>query len=142
MEAKEETGLVRADSMTWRIAIIRLGPALACMAAIFALSSRSTLPKPASISSEVFSIAGHLGAYFVLAICLWWALGFVRVEPTTRLWLAFAGSVLYGISDEWHQSFVPGRVPDWRDVLTDAIGAAIALLLVARFARRHGFDTQ
>ena len=32
--------------------------------------------------------------------------------------------VLYGVSDEWHQSFVPGRTAEWGDVRANAIGAA------------------
>ena len=130
------------DDLTWRTALLRLGPALLCMAAIFALSSRSTLPKPETISRELFSIAGHFGAYFVLAITLWWALGLLQIGLRNRLWLAFAGAVLYGLSDEWHQSFVPGRVPDWRDILTDAVGAAVALAIVAWLSSRYGIDTR
>lgn len=126
--------------LTWGTAILRFGPALLCMSAIFALSSRSTLPRPESISAEIFSIAGHFGAYFTLAATLWWALGLARLQDTSRLWLAFLGAVLYGISDEWHQSFVPGRMPDWRDLVTDAIGAAVALAMVARLSRRYGVD--
>jgi VanZ family protein len=45
-------------------------------------------------------------------------------------------AVLYGLSDEWHQSFVPGRTPDVVDILTDAIGAAIGLLLVWWISQR------
>ena len=40
---------------------------------------------------------------------------------------AFVIAVLYGVSDEFHQSFVPGRTPDAADVLADAVGAALAL---------------
>ena len=44
--------------------------------------------------------------------------------------LAFAISVLYGVSDEYHQSFVPGRDPSLLDWLVDALGAATALGIV------------
>lgn len=116
--------------------VLRIGPALLVMGAIFLLSSRSTLPKPESISGEIFSIAGHLGAFGVLAIALWWALGLADLPPRQRVLLAFVGAVLYGVSDEWHQSFVPGRYPDWRDIATDAIGAAVALWVTDRVAAR------
>lgn len=33
-------------------------------------------------------------------------------------------AVLYGISDEFHQSFIPGRDSSVRDVVADAVGAA------------------
>jgi VanZ family protein len=34
----------------------------------------------------------------------------------------------YGVSDEWHQSFIPERVASIWDVLSDAVGIAAAVL--------------
>lgn len=44
-------------------------------------------------------------------------------------------SILYGISDEIHQMFVPMRTPDMMDLLADGIGAGLFLIGVwsARF---------
>jgi VanZ family protein len=118
--------------------MIRIAPALLCMAAIFALSSRSKLPKPASISGEVFSVAGHFGAYFALGITLWWAFGLLMIPARQRMLLAWIGAIFYGVTDEWHQSFVPGRMPDIRDIGMDAFGAFVGLLVVALLTRRFG----
>jgi VanZ family protein len=41
--------------------------------------------------------------------------------------------VAYGISDEWHQSFVVGREVDSLDWVADTFGAALAMFLLARF---------
>lgn len=118
--------------------VVRLAPALLCMAVIFALSSRSTLPKPANVSGEVFSVMGHFGAYFALGIALWWALGLGRSGHRLRILLAWVGAVLYGISDEFHQSFVPNRTPEVGDVVVDAIGSIVGILIVAFIARHFG----
>ncbi len=40
---------------------------------------------------------------------------------------------LYGISDEWHQSFVEGRSPDIVDWLADSSGAGLAVFSLYRF---------
>lgn len=136
---------VSPDHPFWQSRIVRLAPALLCMAAIFALSSRSELPQPSSISGEVFSIMGHFGAYFGLGVTLWWALGLGRFTTRARVLLAWGAAVLYGISDEFHQSFVPNRTPDVRDVLVDAAGAIVGIavaMLIARWlaSRETSFD--
>jgi VanZ family protein len=51
-------------------------------------------------------------------------------------WVAFLLAVAYGLSDEWHQSTVPGRSADWEDVLADAVGAAVAIWLAWRLRER------
>lgn len=39
-------------------------------------------------------------------------------------------STAYGMIDEWHQYFVPGRVCSAADLLSDAIGSGLGVLLV------------
>ena len=90
------------------------------MAAIFYVSSI-----PDISLTEPLAISGHSLAYGALAVLVVRALAGglprrvgVRVAATAMLI-----TVLYGVSDEWHQSFVPGRIASAYDVLTDAIGA-------------------
>ncbi|MBX9669503.1 MAG: VanZ family protein [Candidatus Obscuribacterales bacterium] len=44
--------------------------------------------------------------------------------------LAFILTVLYAASDEWHQSFVPGRSSNWSDVGVDAFGIALGTVIL------------
>lgn len=126
---------MHADNNIWQSPLLRIFPPIFFMAAIFGLSSRSTLPKPRNISGELFSVMGHFGAYFALGVTLWWMLGLFRLSGRVRMAIAWTGAVVYGLTDEFHQSFVPGRTPDIRDILTDAIGAAAGLLVVAVILR-------
>ena len=114
--------------------VIRLLPVLAWMGLIFTLSSRKTLPRPLGIGPDVLAIAGHFTVYAVLAALLWWALLSRDLTLGQRTILAFVGAVAYGVSDEWHQSFVPGRDPALFDLGVDALGAVTALVL-ARLLR-------
>ncbi len=57
----------------------------------------------------------HALAYFVLG-------GFASLATGSRPAGALL-AVLFGISDEIHQSFVPGRFPDLWDLVADAVGA-------------------
>ena len=59
------------------------------------------------------------------------------LPPSRWTWaLSWKFTVLYAASDEWHQSFVPGRHPQLTDVLIDACGAATGLLIFWWLQRR------
>ncbi len=64
-------------------------------------------------------------------------------NPTRTTWMRAASAgmaLLYALSDEYHQTFVPGRHGSLVDVMIDAAGVSGALLLdrVARPRRRPG----
>lgn len=98
---------------------------------IYMLSDRSRIPTAPGLSTHVTAIAGHLVAYGILGFLLAAALQESGAGPRRAARLALVLAVLYGISDEWHQSFVPGRDPSLGDLLTDAIGAALGITLHA-----------
>ena len=97
------------------------------MALIFFLSSQPQLPSPPDpLADLIFKKGAHFTVYAVLAVL------FRRALPSHRwMWvLAWVLTVLYAASDEWHQSFVPGRHPLETDILIDACGAAAGLLIL------------
>ena len=49
--------------------------------------------------------------------------------------LAFLICVIYAISDEIHQLFVPGRAGQVRDVLIDSAGSFLGIILVMAFVK-------
>lgn len=114
----------------WQHPLVRLAAVIVWMATIFAMSHRSTVPTPPGFSASLTSVLGHFTVYFILVILIWWALGSVLSPSMRRYGFAWSLAVLYALSDEWHQSFVPGRTPDIFDIATDAVGAALGLLLV------------
>ncbi len=98
-------------------------PVVAYMALLFFLSSRSSVPVPAAISDKLV----HAAAYAVLAVLFTRAfLGGLpaRVGVRTAL-LAIGATIAYGATDEWHQSFVFGRVSDGADLVADGVGAMV-----------------
>lgn len=71
----------------------------------------------------------HFTEYFILYMLLYNAL----VESFSfkkALSFSIIGVFLYASSDEFHQSFVPGRGPAFRDVLVDTSGGAAALITI------------
>ena len=118
------------------------GPVAAYMAAIFVLSSMSSVPDlPGGLSDKTAHtlVYSGLGALVVRALARgrWSA-----VRPVV-LAAAVLAATLYGVTDEFHQRYVPGRESDLRDVAADAIGAgAAAAALWAWSIIRRFFDSQ
>jgi VanZ family protein len=116
------------DPASRRQHLILWTPVLAYMAAIFVVSGLSNPPAP----SNVPDVSLHEAAYFGLTLLTIRALAGARWSGVTLLRLALACiiAIVYGVTDEWHQSFVPNRHAELRDLLSDAIGACAAAVAV------------
>ncbi len=99
------------------------------MAGIFIVSS-STDPGPI-VPPGISDKPLHAIVYGALGLLLLRGLAQARLVGVTtrRGFAAILIAVLYGITDEIHQHFVPGRSSDALDVAADALGAAIAVAL-------------
>jgi len=103
-------------------------PVLAVMALVFVLSSQSGLKVSEDPAvDKPFRVSGHLLAYAVLAGTSLVALSWGRQPRLRDAAIALGISVLFGLSDELHQSFVPDRTGRIDDVITDTVGALIGI---------------
>lgn len=75
--------------------------------------------------------AAHMFLYFVLALLVCFATHFFTRRMRGRMGLAVLACGLLAGLDEYHQTLVPGRSGELRDVLVDLCGAAIALGFLA-----------
>lgn len=98
------------------------------MLTIFYLSSQSAPPSPPGPSDELYAVIGHLFAYGVLAVLMSLAVSGLRRPDRRTMTLAVAVATTYGVTDEIHQSFVPGRHADPLDLLADFVGATVAVI--------------
>lgn len=102
--------------------LVRLwGPVALWAGAIFAASSRSDT----GALGRAPDWLTHGLAYATLSLLLCRALcgGFGAPLSWRVAALSTALATLYGVSDEFHQSFVPGREPSGADVAKDLLGA-------------------
>ncbi len=117
----------------WRLGIF--AAALAWMGLIFQLSSLSQEEVSAPLEARVVSWLGvarsylaHLALYGVLATMVqmnlwaWTNAGMYRLRWAL---LAAALASFYGVTDEYHQSLVPGRAASITDMGVNATGAAV-----------------
>lgn len=102
------------------------------MAMIFALSSLSTLPSP---PAGLTYYDAHLAAYAGLGVLTTRALGKGLRDISWRMAVgAIVISTLYGLSDECHQLFVPGRDFDVLDLAADAVGSIVGASAVGAWS--------
>lgn len=81
-----------------------------------------------SVPPDFLRTLAHATEYAVLAGCLFFA--FRSSRSTAKPYWAFLTAVLYAATDEIHQYFVPGRAFQLSDILVDAVGAAVSILLL------------
>jgi VanZ family protein len=96
-------------------------PVLLWASLIFAFSSVPDLGTGLGGLDIVLRKIAHAAEYAVL--------GALLARATARAGLSFVLGTLYAVSDEIHQSFVPGRVGSPLDVALDALGVAIGIAL-------------
>jgi len=149
-------------------------PAIFCMILIFHLSSQTAVQSSETSGSIIEEILEHIipqfadkpadeqqknidalqfivrkGAHFsiyaLLSILLFLPFSQITHSFPVMLLTAFLFSFLYAVSDEWHQSFIPGRSCELRDVLIDSAGAlcGLVLLIIVRHCiqllkKKHG----
>ena len=106
--------------MTRRV-LASWGPLLAALAGVFYLSSLSRVPGAEYFWDKLLHTAG----YTVVSLL------------TLRAFASFLFMLLWSVSDEYHQSFVPGRDSSAGDVVADMIGFTIACALLQWWARRR-----
>jgi VanZ family protein len=109
------------------------------MTIVFFFSSLSRLGRASRFPDWI----SHPVAYAVGSVLFCRALGDGRGRPL-GVGAAVAGTLLatlYGATDEYHQSFVPGRTSDPADVAKDFVGAAAASFIYRRWTMERTGST-
>ena len=113
--------------------VLKWLPAFLMMLAIFVFSATPSDDVQSSLLRYAFFKAGHVTGYLMLTLSFWRAFSFNK----KHLWLVWLLAVLYAATDEYHQSFVPGRHPAALDVLVfDNAGALIAVWIANRLTKQ------
>jgi len=106
-------------------------PVIVWASVIFTFSANPTT-QTSEIHWQDFVVkkTAHMIFYAILAILLYRALKESNLQKEKAGWLSIFSCFFYGLTDEFHQSFTPGREPRLRDVIFDTIGSALAIYFI------------
>lgn len=82
----------------------------------------------------------HAGIYGLLGMLFCRAFNTLAALHGKTAWIvlaAAAAATLYGLSDEWHQSFVADRSAEAADLLADAVGAVLGAAAYGVFQKKR-----
>ena len=109
---------------------LRVLPLVGMMTTLFILSHQpgDTLPLPAVVNLDKLL---HLLAYTVLGLAFLFALppGWRIRQPRAAAVATVLFCLCYGLSDEFHQRFVPGRFSGVDDLVFDTLGGLLAVTI-------------
>ncbi|NNE86082.1 MAG: VanZ family protein [Alphaproteobacteria bacterium] len=113
--------------MAWPVVLVWMG-------VLYFLSSQPSLPQ--ALAFDFGDKIAHAVAFGILACFLSFARLPYTLGSIRRVLLVSVFVFAYGVSDEFHQSFVPGRDASTSDVIADGIGGFVAALLTVWLQRR------
>ena len=111
-----------SDRLLWRL--------MALVSPAFAEADAVTQNAAVELLSFFERKAAHMFLYFVLILLLWLALLPLIQGKRHQIPLAAVLCAALAGLDEYHQTFIPGRSGELRDVCVDLAGAAVAVALV------------
>jgi VanZ family protein len=113
-------------------------PLILWMFFIFLISSVESIPHMQTIFISTDKLA-HTIEFFVFCWFCWRAMYFQDTFSLLKRWslfFAFIFTCIFGYLDEVHQLFVPGRSYEYLDMLADATGALLCIVIITFMKRR------
>ncbi len=96
---------------------------------VLASGNNPQVPVPSFVGLDKvahFGVFGLLATLVLRTASIW--------RRRWRAFLAIGVVSLFGATDEWHQSFTPGRSVEFADWIADTAGATLAVALYLRWA--------
>ena len=110
---------------------------IAGMGVLWWSSSQVPGDNPQSTAHSLFHNMMHVVAYACISASIWiaWSRRPVAAVCAFRSRGSWLLATLYGVVDELHQANVPGRVCSFADLMSDASGAALAVVVLRGLSR-------
>jgi VanZ family protein len=112
-------------------------PPILWMGVIFFFSSLPTIKTSRFYWPDfLLKKTAHFVEYFILSLFYFRAFLGSKISFKKSAFLAILISFFYAVSDEYHQSFTPGREPRLRDVVIDTFGASFAIYFINKYSSK------
>jgi VanZ family protein len=120
-------------------------PVVLYMGLIFYASAQPEVPLPPGLTDKPTHSLAYTGLGVLVVRALAGGLG-ARIDVATAL-LGIVLTTAYGMTDEFHQMFVPGRSAEVKDLFADAIGAVLGAIVcwlcgIIRLSRAESRDSR
>ncbi len=109
-------------------------------ALIYWLSDQSRLEVPQLISHQDKIL--HAAAYAFMGMLAWKYFSCSVRQPALLISSSLFFCALFGATDEWHQSFIPGRTADILDWAADVLGAGLAIITLTALNKMEKKQTR
>jgi VanZ family protein len=111
--------------------LYRWGPAIIIMGIIYIASSTPGSDLPDFGYANFLAMkGGHLLGYTLLSAAFLHGLSNGGHITRWRIAVTWILVILYAVSDEWHQSFTPGRNPALLDISIDTAGGLLGVVFL------------
>lgn len=107
-----------------------LAPSIVFASLIFIISNQENIKLP-EIGFDLIDKFLHFFAYLIFGLTIFWAIFNLYSEKNTRtkfVYLLIIGTI-YALTDELHQSYIPGRTFDIFDIVADILGICASYLV-------------
>ena len=82
-----------------------------------------------NLATFIIRKSAHMTEYFILFL-LWYRVFLLYVDNKKAKFYTLLLVFMYAASDEFHQTFVPGRSGEFKDVMIDTFGGLIAYIVI------------
>ena len=118
----------------WKYQLKYWLPVYAYLILIFYFSSQSIIPASALLAGKFYirPYLQHILIYTGLALTIHRAANYSK---NNSIFLIIFSTTLYGLTDEIHQHFVPGRAFEFLDIGMDFLGAVLAIIIITLYKK-------
>lgn len=88
-------------------------------------------------TESVIRKLAHFSIYTLVGLLLMGLLSTYKIKNKWRIIITIIIGIMYAASDEFHQSFSPGRTPKITDVYIDTLGVMLGSLLIVFFRKLY-----